>query len=131
MRKFNSLDHIKWTCTYHIIFCPKYRRPVLIGKIEIKLKKLLEIKAHDLGIKIKELEVMPDHVHSILEIPPTKSIGVVIGRLKGYTSRYLREEFPELKRKLPSLWTNSYFIASVGGVTLNQLKQYVESQKNK
>jgi len=78
-----------------------------------------------------EMEIMPDHVHLILDTKPTDAIGIVIGRLKGYTSKYLREEFPELRRRLPTLWTNSYFASTVGGVTLSVLKKYIENQKGK
>jgi putative transposase len=104
---------------------------VLVGKIAEKLKILLEAKADELHIEILEMEIMPDHVHLIVDTKPTDAIGTIIGRLKGYTSRYLREEFPELKRRLPTLWTNSYFASTVGGVTLSVLKKYIENQKGK
>jgi len=104
---------------------------VLVGKVAERLKELLEEKAANLGVEILESEIMPDHVHLLLDAKPTEAIGVVIGRLKGYTSRYLRKEFPELKRQLPTLWTNAYFASTVGGVSLSTLKKYIESQKDK
>jgi putative transposase len=104
---------------------------VLIGTIAVRLKELLTIKAKELNVEILESEIMPDHVHLLLDTLPTEAIGTIIGRLKGYTSKNLRAEFPELKRRLPTLWTNSYFVSTVGGVTLNVLKQYIENQKNK
>jgi putative transposase len=104
---------------------------VLNGKIADRLKELLETKAQELKVEILEMEIMPDHVHLVLDTKPTEAIGTVIGRLKGYSSRHLRNEFPELKRRLPTLWTNSYFASTVGGVTLSVLKQYIESQKDK
>ena len=131
MKSFKSLNHCKFSCKYHVIWCPKYRRKVLIGKIAVRLKELLTIKAKELNVEILESELMPDHVHLLLDTLPTEAIGTIIGRLKGYTSKNLRAEFPELKRRLPTLWTNSYFVSTVGGVTLNVLKQYIENQKNK
>jgi len=131
MKSFKSLKHCKFSCKYHVIWCPKYRRSVLVGKIAERLKFLLESKATDLKIEILEMEIMPDHVHLILDTKPTDAIGTVIGRLKGYTSKYLRAEFSELRRRLPTLWTNSYFASTVGGVTLSVLKKYVENQKGK
>jgi len=113
------------------VFCPKYRRSVLINGIDSRLKELLYLKTVELKVVIKEMEVMPDHVHLLIEIPPTVAIGTVVGRLKGYTSKILRSEYQHLRKKLPSMWTNSYFVSSVGGVTLKTLKQYIESQKNK
>jgi putative transposase len=103
----------------------------LVGNIAKRLKELLEEKTKELGVEILESEIMPDHVHLLLDTKPTEAIGTVIGRLKGYTSKYLRAEFPELKRRLPTLWTNSYFASTVGGVTLSVLKKYIKGQKNK
>jgi len=131
MKSFKSLSHCQFSCKYHVIWCPKYRRKVLIGTIAVRLKELLTIKAKELNVEILESELMPDHVHLLLDTLPTEAIGTIIGRLKGYTSKNLRAEFPELKRRLPTLWTNSYFVSTVGGVTLNVLKQYIENQKNK
>ncbi len=78
-----------------------------------------------------ELEVMPDHVHLLLGCDPQFGIHRLVKYIKGTSSPYLRQEFPQLKRKLPSLWTNSYFVATTGGVTRETLKRYVEGQKNR
>jgi putative transposase len=104
---------------------------VLTDKIAVRLKELLEIKTKELEAEILEIEIMPDHVHLLLDTKPTEAIGTIIGRLKGYTSNCLRREFPELKRRLPTLWTNAYFVSTVGGVILSVLKKYIESQKDK
>jgi putative transposase len=103
----------------------------LNGKIADRLKELLDTKTKELHVEILESEIMPDHVHLLLDANPTDAIGTIVGRLKGYTSKYLRAEFPELKRRLPTLWTNSYFVSTVGGVTLSVLKKYTENQKGK
>ena len=72
---------------------------------------------------------MPDHVHLLIQCDPQFGIHRVIKQLKGYTSHVLRQEFPILKRRLPSLWTNSYFVATVGAVHLDVVKRYIEDQK--
>ena len=126
MKTFKSLSHCKCSCKYHIVWCPKYRRKVLINGIDIRLKTLLIEKSKELEIEIIEMEIMSDHVHLLAEIPPVIEVGRIIGRLKGYTSHYLRKEFPELTRKLPCLWTNSYFVSTVGGAPLEIVKQYIE-----
>jgi len=77
------------------------------------------------------MEVMEDHVHLLLDVDPTVGIDVIISRIKGRSSNILRKEFPELKKKLPTLWTRSKFIATVGAVSLDAVKQYIEGQKGK
>jgi putative transposase len=83
------------------------------------------------NFKVLEMEVMPDHVHLLLDVDPTIGINILVSRIKGRTAHYLRREFPELKRKLPTLWTRSKFIATVGSVSLDVVKQYIENQKGK
>ncbi len=80
---------------------------------------------------VLEMEVMPDHVHLLLDVDPTIGINMTVSRIKGKTSHILKREFPELKRKLPTLWTRSKFIATVGSVSLDVVKQYIEDQKGK
>ena len=128
-RTFDSLEHCRYSCKYHVVFCPKYRLSCLVGGIDTRLKELLVEKVASDGITILEMEVMPDHVHLLLELLPTVAVGTQVGRLKGYTSRILRKEYPKLKSRLPSLWTNRYFVSSCGGVTIDQIRKYVENQK--
>ena len=116
---------------YHIIFCPKYRRKVLINGIDERLKEILYDIAREIDVEIKALEVMPDHVHMFIEFDPRISLHDVVKRLKGRSSHILREEYPSLKKKLPSLWTRSYFSCTIGHISEETIKQYVESQKNK
>ena len=93
---------------YHVVWCPKYRRKVLIGGIEPRLRVLSAEKAIELGATIHALEIMPDHVHMFAESDPTKAPAHIVAQFKGYTSRILREEFPGLKTRLPCLWSRSY-----------------------
>ena len=116
---------------YHIIFCPKYRRKVLINGIDERLKEILYDIAREIDVEIKALEVMPDHVHMFIEFDPRINLHNVVKRLKGRSSHILREEYPSLKKKLPSLWTRSYFSCTIGHISEETIKQYVESQKNK
>lgn len=118
-----------YACQYHIVFCPKYRRKVLVGGVDARFKEMVPEIARKVGFEVVEMEVMPDHVHLLLEIPPKLSVHQVVKRVKGRTSRVLREEFPWLKTKIPTLWTNSYFASTVGGAPLDVVKRYIECQK--
>ena len=129
-KKYKSDKRLIYSCQYHIIFCPKYRRHVLKNGIDIRMKELLEEKQDGYGYNILGMEIMPDHVHLLLDINPKIGVYPVISKIKGYTSHQLREEFPELKRKLPCLWTNSNFISTCGSVSLEVVKKYIEEQKN-
>jgi putative transposase len=131
IKKYKRTNHSVFSCQYHIIFCPKYRRRVLINDIEKRLKELLLAKQDDYSYTIVEMEVMPDHVHLLLDINPEVGINNIVGRIKGYTSNTLRKEFKELTTRLPCLWTKSKFISTVGSVCLETVKKYIEEQKNK
>jgi putative transposase len=111
------------------VFCPKYRRKVLVAPIDERLQTIIMETIEKWGQELIELEVIPDHVHVLVGCDPQFGIHRLVKYIKGTSSRYLRQEFPQLKRKLPSLWTNTYFVATVGGVTLETLKHYVEGQK--
>ena len=131
MRDVRSNSIVVYTCRYHVVFCPKYRRKVLTPPIDERLKIILAEQIERWGQELIEMEVMPDHVHLLIGCDPQFGMHRLVKLLKGYSSHALRAEFPALKRRLPSLWTNSYFVATVGGVTLETLKRYVESQKGK
>ncbi len=118
-----------YACEYHIIWCTKYRRSVLSEEIQARLKEIVLESQEKYGLIVRALETMADHVHVLISIPPTENVSIMIGKIKGMTAKVLREEFPHLKSRLPNLWTRSYFVASTGGVTLQAVKQYVESQK--
>ena len=129
MKNFKSNKNVVYSCKYHVVWCPKYRRAVLTGEVERRLKQLLNQIAEEIKVEIIQLEVMPDHVHVLLECDPQFGIHKVVKRFKGATSRYLRMEFPFLKSRIPTLWTNSYFVSTVGGAPLEVIKQYVANQK--
>jgi putative transposase len=127
--KYKSNKNIVYSCKYHVVWCPKYRRKVLTGKIEVRLKELIQETCTELQSELIELEIMPDHVHLLVEVDPQFGVHKVIKAIKGKTSRILRKEFPVLTTKIPTLWTNSYFISTVGGAPLEVIKQYIENQK--
>ena len=114
---------------FHIVWCPKYRRPVLAGRVDARLKELLTEVATEHGMTIHAMEVMPDHVHLFVEADPTLCVAEIVNRLKGRTSRILRQEFPSLRSRLPTLWSRSYFAATVGAVSEGTVRRYIEAQK--
>jgi putative transposase len=116
---------------YHIVWCPKYRRPVLVDRVEASLHRLLTAKALELGITVHALEVMPDHVHLFVEADPTRCVAEIVNRFKGFTSHELRREFPNLRSRLPTLWSRSYYARTVGTVSEATVRRYVASQKGK
>ena len=115
----------------HIIWCPKYRRKVLTDTVAQRLDQLLRKKSSELEFIIYALEIMPDHVHLFLEHDPTRCVAEIVNRLKGYTSRVLRQEFPTLRSKLPTLWNRNYYAGSVGHVNETTIRKYIEDQKGK
>ena len=129
-KEYNTAEHIVYSCQYHVIFCPKYRRKVLGEPYDTRLKEIFYEVAQEYNFKILDMEVMPDHVHMIIDCDPRFGVCCCVQRLKGVTSNKMRNEFPELKKKLPSLWTRSYFVSSVGSVSLDVVKKYIENQKN-
>ena len=116
---------------YHLVWCPKYRRPVLEGAVADRLNALLAEKADELGLTIHALEVRPDHVHLFVEGDPTRCVAEIVNRLKGYTSNVMRKEFPSLRSRLPTLWSRSYYAGSVGHVSAATVERYIAEQKGK
>ena len=126
---YRSNNNVVFKCTYHVVWCPKYRRKVLGGANKQRLKEIVAQVCDERDADLIELEVMPDHVHLSVDVNPQYGIHRLIKQIKGRSSRLLREEFPELKRQLPSLWTNSYFVTTTGGASINVVKKYIEEQK--
>lgn len=112
----------------HVVWCPKYRRRVLGGRVAERLDELIRQKADERGWEIVALEVMPDHVHLFVKHDPKASASYVANQFKGFTSRVLREEFGHLRSRLPTLWSSSYFAASVGAVSAATVRRYIDTQ---
>jgi putative transposase len=124
-----SNNNVVYSCKYHVVWCPKYRRKLLEGAIAERLKELIIQRCSEINADIIEMEIMPDHVHMLMEVDPQFGINRAVRSIKGFSSHALRSEFPSLKSRLPALWTNSYFVSTVGGPPLSVIKQYIENQK--
>lgn len=128
--KYKNIQNIVYSCKYHVVFCPKYRRKVLVGEIETRLKELVRETCAQLNVDLLDMEVMPDHVHLLLEVDPQLGIHKAVKFIKGKSSHVLRSEFKSLTTRLPTLWTNSYFVSTVGGAPpLSIVKEYIQSQE--
>jgi putative transposase len=127
--EYKSNRNIVYSCKYHVVWCPKYRRPVLVKGVDSRLKTIIAEVVAETRSELIELEVMPDHVHLLLEVDPPFGIHKLVKMIKGRSSRLIRDEFPALRSRLPTLWTNSYFVSTVGGSPLAVVKQYIENQK--
>ena len=127
--QYKSNHNVVYSCIYHIVWCPKYRRKVLIQDVAARLRELISSMCLEFSVEVIELEIMPDHVHLLVDVDPQFGVHNLVKRIKGRTSRLLRQEFYYLKTKLPTLWTNSYFVSTVGGAPLAIVKHYIESQK--
>ena len=121
--------HAVYNITYHLVWCPKYRRPVLAGDVGVRLSEILPGLVQQVGGEILELVVMPDHVHLFASFPPTLSIAQIMHKLKGASSHQLREEFPHLRSRLPSVWTRSYYAGTAGHVSAATIKRYIDEQR--
>ena len=127
--QYKSNKNVVYACQYHVVWCPKYRRKVLINGVDERLKIIIQEVILELNAELLEMEIMDDHVHLLVSVDPQFGIHKLVKRIKGVSSRILREEFPWLKSKIPALWTNSYFVSTVGGATLEVVKKYIEDQK--
>jgi len=127
---YKSNRNVFYSCHSHVVGCPKYRRKVLIGPIETRLQEIIKQVCQECRAEVEELEILPDHVHLLVTVDPQFGIHRLMKLIKGRSSRFLRQEFPALKRKLPSLWTNSYFVGTTGGAPFSLIKDYIEQQKH-
>lgn len=128
-KKYKTSNHLVYSCQYHVIFCPKYRRNVLIDGVDIRLKELILEIANKYDFEVLEMEIMPNHVHLLIDCNPKFGINECIKKIKGTSASILRKEFPFLKSRIPTLWTRSSFISTCGEVSLEVVKQYIENQK--
>ncbi len=128
MSAFKSRGHVVYSAKWHLIWTPKYRRSVLRDSVDVRLKEIIGDVCAEFDVEMIEVEVMADHVHLLVEVPPQVPIPRLVKSLKGRSSRLLRQEFPRLKA-LPSLWTQWYFCSTVGGAPLEVVRRYVENQK--
>lgn len=126
---YKQNNNVMYSCRYHVVWCPKYRRKVLVDGIALRLKELIVEICGNMQAELLEVEVTPDHVHLLLDIDPQYGINKAVRHIKGSTSRTLRSEFPSLKSRLPTLWTTSYFVSTVGHTPSAAMQQYIEDQR--
>lgn len=129
IKNYKLNNNIVYSCRYHVVWCTKYRRKVLIDKIETRLKEVVQETCAELLIDIIEMKFAPDHVYLLLEVDPQFGIHKAVKQIKSVSSRILRQEFKELCTKLPTLWTLSYFVSTVDNFPMEEIEQYIESQK--
>lgn len=131
IKKWTHSNKAIFNIGYHLIWCTKYRRPMLKLEIKKRLRFLLLEKAKEIGVNIADLEIMPEHVHMFVKCSPVDPPHFIVQQFKGYTSHTMRKEFSELRTRVPTLWTRSYYYESVGHISENTVKKYIEDQKNK
>ena len=132
--KYNTLNHCKFLLQYHIIWCPKFRFNVLKNGIDESLKSILFKISDRYGNEIKEIEVMPDHIHIFISTKPTVAPSDVVRTLKSISAIELFKQYPELKKfysRCGSLWSKGYFASSVGNVSEETVRRYIQEQKSK
>lgn len=120
-----------YNINYHLVWCPKYRKPILVNNVAEDLESLINQKAKELDVEIGGMEVMPDHVHLFISAKPTYPPHQIVGQFKGYTSHVLRRKYEHLGRKLPTLWSRSYYIGTAGFVSPTVIQNYIAQQKGK
>lgn len=123
---YHSNRTVYYACTYHVGWCPKYRRKVLVEGVAERLATIVGDVCQEHQAEGVNLEVMPDHMHLLVGCDPQFGIHRLVKLVKGRSSRLLRQEFPMLKTRRPTLWTNSYFVSTVAGAPLSVIKQYIE-----
>jgi len=127
---YETTEHAVHLLVYHFVWCPKYRRPVLTGDIESRLRQILFEVAIEHGWAVIQLAVQPDHLHIFLRCKPTDTPHRVVRACKGRTSRLLRQEFSSLRSRIPTLWTRSYFCSTAGNVSAATIERYIATQKS-
>ena len=127
---YTQSEHQVFLLNYHLIWCPKRRRKILVGEIKRRLEEIIRQIAKTLGVEVLALEIMPDHLHLFISAYPQLSIPHIVNSFKGRSSHDLRIEFPELNR-MPSLWTQSYFVSTAGSVSEESIQKYIEAQSKK
>jgi putative transposase len=120
-------SHCRYTLQYHLIWCTKYREPLLKDEVAKSLREQVDTIAEGRDIEILNKETDKDHIHILFRATPTTDLATTVNSLKGATSRKLRNEYKHLQQN-DALWSPAYFLATTGEVTLNQLQAYVENQ---
>lgn len=129
MTRYRRNAGATFSLKYHLVWCPKFRRPVLTAPFDTRLKEIIAEVAAEAEMIVHAVEVMPDHVHLFVEADPTLAVAEIVNRFKGRSSRLMRQEFPALRSRLPTLWSRSYYAGSVGHVSAKTVEAYIAAQK--
>ena len=127
----NSLSHTKWNCKYHIVFAPKYRRKVAYGELKQDIANILSMLCRRKGVHIVEAEICPDHVHMLVEIPPSMSVSSFVGYLKGKSTLMIFERHANLKYRYGNrnFWCKGYYVSTVGA-NKDAIQRYIKFQQD-
>ncbi|MEM1830246.1 MAG: IS200/IS605 family transposase [Desulfurococcaceae archaeon] len=128
--EFRSTRYARYWCGYHFVWIPKYRRDILVGGVAEYAREVLKQILLELGCEPIAIEVLPDHVHVFCSCPPRLSPAYVVNYLKGKSARRILQRYPELKTgaSRSKLWSRSYFVSTVGSVSADVVKKFVEEQ---
>lgn len=129
MSRYRRNAGATFSLKYHLVWCPKYRRKVLVPPYDVRLREIIAEVAAEAEMTVHAVEVMPDHVHLFVEADPTLAVAEIVNRFKGRSSRLMRQEFPALRSRLPTLWSRSYYAGSVGHVSAKVVEAYIAAQK--
>lgn len=132
-KQYKRLSHTVWLCTYHIVFCPKYRYGILEGRAEVLVRNYIyRLCGQKDQVTIEEINIQKDHVHLVISIPPKHSVSEIMGFLKGKTAIKLFQDQKELTKKYwgKHMWTRGYCVSSVG-LNEEQIKKYVKWQQER
>jgi putative transposase len=130
MDEYESLNHTKWECKYHVVFIPKYRRKVLFEQLRKHLGEVFHRLAKQKESQIEVGHVMPDHVHMMISIPPKYSVSQVVGFIKGKSAIHVARVYGERKRNFAgqSFWARGYFVSTVGRDEA-LIREYIKNQE--
>lgn len=129
-RPLKNNNNVVYDCHFHVVFCTKYRRDVLTPEVAARLTEIATEVAAERDFTIEEIKVSADHVHLLIDVDPQYGIHRAVKQIKGRTSRFLRAEFTHITSRIPTLWTNSYFVATAGGAPLDAIKTYIQNQND-
>ena len=124
-------EHRVHLIVYHLVWTPRRRKAILLGEIARDCRNLIAEKCEERGWRIQELAIQPDHIHLFVQAFPEDSPAEIVKECKGITSFHLRKKYSAILKKLPSLWTRSYFVATAGNVSAKTIQKYIEAQKGK
>jgi len=128
MKGYQSQSHVKWECKYHIVWCPKYRRKKLYGRLRRRFGEIIQDLCRQKGVEVIEGHAQPDHVHICLSMPPKYSISSIVGFLKGKSAIRLHKEVSKAKSKGKHLWIRGYFVSTVG-LDEKAVREYIKHQE--